>query len=112
MQMGMIDRGADISIFSQYPHEKEILFAPLTGLEVQGTQRRGDVLHITTRLNTNLKVQTIEELQGKMKSIHLNLIGIVKEELEGHGTKGLLQLDAHRETAAAACELEYNTAEF
>ena len=34
IQMGMIDRGADISWLSQYPHEKEILFAPLTGLEM------------------------------------------------------------------------------
>ena len=33
METGMIDRGADISIMSQYPHEEEVLFAPLTGLE-------------------------------------------------------------------------------
>ena len=31
IQQGMIDRGADLSFISQYPHEKEILFAPLTG---------------------------------------------------------------------------------
>ena len=36
IQQGMIDRGADLSFLSQYPHEKEILFAPLTGLEVRG----------------------------------------------------------------------------
>ena len=28
IQMGIIDRGAEISWLSQYPHEKEILFAP------------------------------------------------------------------------------------
>jgi len=26
IKMGMVDRGADISVFSQYPHEKEICF--------------------------------------------------------------------------------------
>ena len=31
MQMGMIDRGAELGWISQYPHEAECLFAPLTG---------------------------------------------------------------------------------
>ena len=29
MQMGMIDRGAELKWISQYPHEEECLFAPL-----------------------------------------------------------------------------------
>ena len=33
--MGMIDRGADISWLSQYPHEKETLLPPLMGLQVR-----------------------------------------------------------------------------
>ena len=37
IKMGMIDRGADLSVFSQYPHEKEICFPPLTGIEVMST---------------------------------------------------------------------------
>jgi ribosomal protein L29 len=32
--MGMIDRGADITYLSQNSHEEEILFPPLTGLEI------------------------------------------------------------------------------
>ena len=38
-QMGMVDRGADLSWLSQYPGEKEVLFAPLTGMEVIGEPR-------------------------------------------------------------------------
>ena len=34
IRMGMIDRGADLQLLSQFAAEKEILFAPLTGLEV------------------------------------------------------------------------------
>ena len=34
IQQGTVNRGADISWFSQYPHEQEILFAPLSSLEV------------------------------------------------------------------------------
>ena len=32
IQMGMIDRGAELGWISQYPHEAECLFAPLTGM--------------------------------------------------------------------------------
>jgi hypothetical protein len=31
IQMGMIDKGADLSQLSQYPGESEVLFTPLTG---------------------------------------------------------------------------------
>jgi hypothetical protein len=82
MEMGVIDRGADLSLMSQYPDENEILFAPLTGLEVKETVQKGNVLHITTRLNTNLKVQTIEEMQSKMKNRHLGMVDILKEGLQ------------------------------
>ena len=34
IRMGMVDRGADVHFLSQFPNEEEILFAPLTGLEV------------------------------------------------------------------------------
>ena len=33
IEMGMVSRGADLTWVSQYPHEREILFAPLTGKE-------------------------------------------------------------------------------
>ena len=49
IQQGMVDRGADISWLSQYPHEREILFGPLTGLEVQGTRIEGTVVVIEAR---------------------------------------------------------------
>jgi hypothetical protein len=41
MQMGMVDRGAPLQWLSQFPTEAEILFAPLTGLEVVGIPKVG-----------------------------------------------------------------------
>ena len=35
MEQGMADRGAQISWLSQYPNEEEVLFPPLTGLQVE-----------------------------------------------------------------------------
>ena len=97
---------------SQYPHEKEFLFAPLTGIEVQDTTKKGNVLYISTRLNTNLKVQTIEEMQSKMKSIHLNLVGIVQEDMESKGIMELEVLQKHKDDANKADPLDFNQAEF
>jgi hypothetical protein len=55
IRMGMIDRGADVSLLSQFPGEKEILFAPLTGLEVASVPRvEGDVIVVELRLSCNL----------------------------------------------------------
>jgi len=45
IQMGMVDRGAELEWLSQYPHEKEILFGPLTGLEVLSVRVDGKARH-------------------------------------------------------------------
>ena len=62
IQMGMVDRGADLSSLSQYPHEREILFNPLTGLEVHSTRVEGGVLVVVVRLSVNLASATIEQV--------------------------------------------------
>ena len=67
IQQGMIDRGADLQWLSQYPHELEILFAPLTGLEVNGTRVEGSVLVVMTRLTVNLQAPTIEQVISKRR---------------------------------------------
>ena len=69
IQQGMVDRGADISFLSQYPHEKEILFAPLTGLEVRGVRIDGTALVVEVALSINLSSLTIEEVIGKRKKV-------------------------------------------
>lgn len=71
IRMGMIDRGADVSLLSQFPGEKEFLFAPLTGLEVASVPRvEGDVVVVELRLSCNLHDQTLEEVIGKMRTSH------------------------------------------
>eukprot|EP00966_Prymnesium_polylepis_P304955 7046140-Prymnesium_polylepis.2 len=63
IRMGMIDRGADISCLSQFPAEKEILFAPLTGLEVAAVPRDElGVLVIELRLSCNLNDKTLDQV--------------------------------------------------
>merc|ERR1740130_1242046 len=69
IQQGMIDRGADVGWASQYAHEAEILFAPLTGLEVQSTKVHGSVLVVGVSLSVNLSSLTIEQVIGKRKKL-------------------------------------------
>jgi hypothetical protein len=70
MQQGQVDRGADVSAFSQYPHEKEILFGPLASLEVLDYLMEGKELKLVVRLNINLNAPTIEKVVSKMRDTH------------------------------------------
>ena len=78
IQQGMVDRGADISWLSQYPHEQEVLFAPLAGLEVQRIEVERAVLVVDVRLSINLASATIENVVGRnfktLKDICENMI--------------------------------------
>jgi len=69
IRTGMIDKGADLCWLSQYPHECELCFPPLTSMEVMGTRVEGSVLVISLRLNINLTSQTIDEAVGKRRKV-------------------------------------------
>jgi hypothetical protein len=63
---GMIDRGADLSWLSQYPHEEEVLFPALTGLEFIShrvdTHGHSARLLVTVRPSVNHNSLTIEKV--------------------------------------------------
>jgi len=69
IQQGMVDRGADISFLSQYPHEREILFAPLAGFEVKYSRVEGNVLVVVVGLSVNLTAETIEQVVSKRRKL-------------------------------------------
>jgi hypothetical protein len=81
-----VDRGADISEFSQYPGEREFLFVPMS--YVQGEERcrmevgpGGGVLKVfSVSISINLKTETVEELTGKKKSMHVTAFKSIIDE--------------------------------
>jgi hypothetical protein len=106
-----VDRGADISEFSQYPGEREFLFVPMS--YVQGEERcrmevgpGGGVLKVfSISISINLKTETVEELTGKKKSMHLTAFRSVIDE-----TKQWMHAyaeDSGRLQARAATDKEY-----
>ncbi len=114
-----IDRGADISEFSQYPDEKEFLFVPMSYVQREERCRvevgpGGGVLKvISVRININLKTETVEQLRGKKRSMHVTAFKSVIDE-----TKQWLQSYAEedgRATARATTDQSYrncNISEF
>ena len=106
-----IDRGADISDFSQYPGEKEFLFVPMSYVQGQGRCRvevgpGGGVLKvISVGVNINLKTETVEQLTSKKRSMHVVAFKAVIDE-----TKQWMQAYAEengRAQARAATDKEY-----
>merc|ERR1712194_867034 len=74
IQLGMVDRGADLFWLSQYPHEREICLSPLTGLEVQGTQVESSILLVDVRLSVNLVALTIDQVIAKRKTAITSMV--------------------------------------
>ena len=73
-------------MLSQFPAEKEILFAPLTGLEVQSVRRvEGGVILVKLRLSCNLHDRTLEQVIGKMQTIHIDMVQSMRDELRMAG---------------------------
>ena len=66
----MSQRGAQLDWISQYEHECECLFAPLTGVEVVGSRTEGAVLIIEARLSVNLNALTIEQVRIAYVCVH------------------------------------------
>jgi hypothetical protein len=83
-----VDKGADISEFSQYPGEKEFLWVPCSFVQraQPGAGRvevvdGGLVTFVPVRVNLNLKSETVKELKEKKKRLHLTSAHAMVEEV-------------------------------
>eukprot|EP00039_Didymoeca_costata_P000268 m.44904 g.44904 ORF g.44904 m.44904 type:complete len:978 (+) comp10159_c0_seq1:184-3117(+) len=82
IRMGMFHKGAQMNWLSQYSHEGEILYAPLTGLEVIGDSYHSDNLEIwPVQLTTNLQSMEIEKLINLRRTHHMHTLQILHREL-------------------------------
>merc|ERR1719408_935000 len=77
----MIDRGADLSWVSQYPHEREVLLPPLTGIEALASEVEGDMLVVKSRLSLNLSAQTLEQVLSRRRKMLMDMAKGIELEI-------------------------------
>ena len=102
-----------MAFLSQFPAENEILFAPLTGIEVVSRPWvEGTTVVVDVRLNCNFHDRTLEEVIGKMHQSHLSLIDLMYDDLlhSGAPPRALLSLTGLRKESAGRDSSEFNVA--
>ncbi|KAL1521792.1 hypothetical protein AB1Y20_021445 [Prymnesium parvum] len=81
MKLGMLDRGADISWLSAYPHEKEVLFPPLLGLQVCESRVSQRTLVVVCRPSLNMTALTLEQVLSKRRKMLLDMSDSIRLEV-------------------------------
>jgi ankyrin repeat protein len=109
IETSSVDKGADISLFSQYRNEKEFLWVPCSFVQraQQGRGRvevvnGGLVTFVPVKVNLNLKAETVDELKEKKKRLHLVSARAMVEELRH-------ELGEWAASAEAAARLQRDT---
>jgi hypothetical protein len=85
--VGAVDRGADISKYSQYPGEREFLWVPHSFLEpIGGSELRitdkGVVQVVGMKVNANQKAFTIEQYERLKMDLHLGSFKVLVQDLQ------------------------------
>ena len=89
LEMDSLNRGALLHWLSQYPQEEEVRFGPLTGLEklgetaILGAHDGPPTRHIFFRLTANQHALRIEELVARRKTMHIDMLENLMDELAG-----------------------------
>ena len=87
MEQGMVSRGAEMAWISQYPHEEEVLFSPLLGVEAQSSHVEGDVLIVQLRCTVNVTARTLEQQMSKRRSLVQEMCDNLQSELRANQSK-------------------------
>eukprot|EP00283_Hemiselmis_rufescens_P011563 CAMPEP_0173448318 /NCGR_PEP_ID=MMETSP1357-20121228/40518_1 /TAXON_ID=77926 /ORGANISM="Hemiselmis rufescens, Strain PCC563" /LENGTH=262 /DNA_ID=CAMNT_0014414817 /DNA_START=30 /DNA_END=814 /DNA_ORIENTATION=- len=108
MDVGQVDRGATIVFLSQYPYEAEMLFPPLSNLEVVGkpeVQSWGGTFYtvVHMRINSNAKSLTLDEMIERRKTVHVGMLqNIINEAGRDMYSQEQEEATAQRRTRADA----------
>jgi hypothetical protein len=76
------DKGADISPFSYYAHEKEKLYGPLAMMQVTATRIQGSTLILSMRVNVNARQGTLTEAKKQKFRQTMAIASNLAQDLE------------------------------
>ena len=83
------------------PHEQEILFGPLTGMQLMKTRVDRSSIVAEVRLSVNLNALTIEQVVAKLKRAHLDLGLLVANGFTHNGVPELALGPMRRQRSTA-----------
>ena len=83
IHQGIGSRGADLRFLSQYPHELEVVFPPLTRLEVLSARVSGASALVDVRPSPGLAPATLEGLLGRRRQLLEGLVRNCADEVSG-----------------------------
>ena len=93
--------------FIHIPYYSQVLFPPLSCLEVIGEPRVEDgVIDVPLRVNMCLKGLTLEQLVKRRKELHMAMVKNLKEELAIEAQGALARVGAAAEADSSVAELE------
>eukprot|EP01052_Picozoa_sp_SAG31_P034313 SAG31_NODE_3994_length_3679_cov_2.233240_1_plen_166_part_00 len=92
-----LNRGALLTWLSQYPNEQEVLFGPLTGIELVQESVEGEMRHLVFRPTANQRT-TIEELVAEL---HRRIGRTTEEHLRANAQELLLRIESETATKIA-----------
>jgi len=89
IEIGAVDRGASLQTLSQYPLENEILFPPLSFMEVTGGTRMevgpgGKMVRVVSlSVNSNQTCGTIDQMLDSRRRLHVAMLENYDLEIQG-----------------------------
>ncbi|KOO30698.1 ankyrin repeat [Chrysochromulina tobinii] len=113
IKMGLGDAGADVEFLSQTPMEKEVVFAPRSGLEIVSQPWvEGSRVVVDLRVICHQNNRTIEDIVGGMKRAHLDVLDMMIRELRLSGApqRALLSLTGLRNESGERGASEFDHA--
>ena len=82
IEIGEMDRGANLCWVSQWPNDEESVIPPLSNFEVKGMRRENNINFLRVGLRSNFHTQTLEQTRTSRQAHFTCIVQELKQETE------------------------------